>query len=260
LNDSTHVADEGSSFAYLVHAFFFASWVAVCSAAPELIWQGFHRVLHHFDGIAVGSALLVGAIVAFFVEPVTERLRAMSFKLTHKHVDDAITAYVAANYAGQEGEGTLVYAINEVFQWAWIPFVVTIAWLCARQKRWIALPILSLAFVAIVSLGFVFDWNANDIFTSTVPCVCVLIAGFYVMRKYNGQKAFSRCTIVTAVIALIWLVSMGFLQAILSLFTAKTPHIYSWSEYTIDFRFYIGWVIGLMVAPIPTKHHVLKMR
>lgn len=184
-------------------------------------------------------------------------LAAFCFAVLAVFVHDAITTYIAANYTGQESEAKLVYAITEVLQWAWIPFVVTIAWLCARQKWWIALPVLMLALAAIVSVGFVFDWYANDIFTTTVPCVCVLFGGFYVMRKYDGQKAFLLCTVTTAVIALIWLVSMGFLQAMLSLFAAKPLHIYTWGEYTIDFRFYVGWVIGLMVAPVPTAHRVL---
>jgi len=269
-DDAAQVTDAESSLAYFVHAFFFASWIAICSAAPELIWQGFLTVLHHFDGITIGSALLVGAIIAFFVEPLTERLRARSVKLDHKHkstthatlaafgfavlavfIHDAITTYVATSDAGIHAKDKLVYAITEVSQWAWIPFVVTIAWLSARRTRWIAIPILLLALMAIVSIGFVFDWGADDIFTTTVPCVSILFGGFYVMRRHRGHRALLRGTTMTAAIAIIWLASMGSLQAVLSLFATTTLHVYTWSEYTIDCRFYLGWLIGLAVAPSP---------
>jgi hypothetical protein len=273
LEDATRVVDARSSLAYFVHAFFFASWVAVCSASPELIWQGFLTVLHHFDQTTVGSALLVGAVVAFFVEPLTERLRARRIKLTHKHkttthatfaafgfavlavlIHDAISTYVATTDEGAHAKDKLVYAITEVSQWVWIPFVVTTAWLCAHLTRWVAIPILLLALIAILSIGFVFDWNGADIFTTTVPCVCILFGGFYLMRKHSDQRALWRCTTMTAAIAIIWLASMGFLQAILSLFAVKSMSVYAWSEYTIDCRFYLGWLIGLAVAPNPTGH------
>ncbi|GAB2566269.1 hypothetical protein ISP15_13405 [Dyella jejuensis] len=274
---STQAAASGSSLSYFVHVFFFASWVAICSAAPELIWQGFLTALHHFDWITVGSALLVGAIVAFFVEPLTERLRAGSINLTHKHkttthatftafgfavlavlVHDAITTYVATTYAGHQAKDNLVYAITEVSQWAWIPFFITIAWMFAREARWAAIPVLLLALVAIVAVGFAFDWYAIDIFTTTIPCAAILFGGFYVMRWHADPKALMRCTTITAAIAIAWLASMGLLQAIFSLFAVKSLRVYTWGEYAIDCRFYLGWVIGLVIAPSPTAHHLSK--
>ncbi|MGZ7317596.1 hypothetical protein ACXWQ2_09410, partial [Streptococcus pyogenes] len=72
---------------------------AVCAVAPEFIWQGFLRELHHFDWITVGSALLVGAIVAFFVEPLTERLRAMSLRLAHRHKTTTHATLAAFGFA-----------------------------------------------------------------------------------------------------------------------------------------------------------------
>ncbi len=269
-HDSTEGPGAQSLIAYAVHGFFFACWVAICSAAPELIWQGFLTVLHHFDGITVGSALLVGAIIAFFVEPLTERLRAKRIKLTHKQrttthatltafgfavlavlVHDAITTYLATSYAGHEEKDKLVYAITEVSQWAWIPFVTTMAWLYACKKWWVAIPVLLLTLVATMCVGFVFRWYTIDIFTTTIPCVSILLGGFYIMRRQFSEKVLLRCTIMTAAIALVWLASMGFLQATLSLFATKTLRVYTWGEYAIDCRFYLGWIIGLMVAPSP---------
>ena len=60
---------------------------------------------------------------------------------------------------------------------------------------------------------------------------------------------------LTAIIASLWLVAAGLVQLALSLFAPKTWYVYTWIEYTIDFRFYLGWVIGLAVAPRPVAHH-----
>jgi hypothetical protein len=35
----------------------------------------------------------------------------------------------------------------------------------------------------------------------------------------------------------------------LSLGHVESFQAYEWSEFGIDFRFYVGWVIGLIVAP-----------
>jgi hypothetical protein len=256
-----------------INVFFFATWVAICSASPELIWQGFLTVAHHFSWSAAGSALLVGAIVAFFVEPLTERLRSMRLDVLHKHrttthatlaafsfavlavlVHEAITSYVSAANAHNQGKDSLASAIEEVLQWSCIPFMVTVAWLCAHQKRWLSYPALFAALLTIPLIGIMFDWDPNDIFTTSVPCTLILFAGFISQRKSKQPWNLSRCVKLTTFIALAWLASLGLLQLAL-LLASKTLVIYSWSEYTIDIRFYVGWVIGLAIAPRPAAHH-----
>ena len=257
-----------------LNIFFFSTWVAVCSAAPELIWQGLLTVIHHFSWITAWSAVLVGAIVAFFVEPLTERLRSLSLQLAHRHktathatfsafgfavlavlVHEAITSYVSASHTSEPASDSLFSAISVVFQWACIPFMTTIAWFCAYGHRWIGLFALSLALLAIVMVGVVFDWDIEDILTTVIPCTAILLVGFVHMRKHRDQQVLSRCAMLTAAIAAIWLASAGLLQLMLSLFAPKSISIYSWIEYTIDLRFYMGWVIGLAVAPRPAAAH-----
>lgn len=268
-----HPAHQGGLGSSILHIVFFAVWVSVCALAPEFIWQGFLTVLHHYDWVAAGSAVLTGAIVAFFAEPLTERLRAMRLHLTHKHkttthatfiafglavlavcVHEAITAFIANPYPGHDIKDTLAYAMSEAFQWACIPFTVTVAWLCVRHTRWISVPAILLAAASITLVGYVFDWYPIDIVTTVIPCSCVLISGLVIMRKTPGASALSRCATSTAVIAFLWLASAGLLQCIFSLAAPKTWVIYTWGEYTIDFRFYVGWVIGLAVAPRPALH------
>lgn len=270
--DAVPAAGGAAVHASIIHALLFAVWVAICSVAPEFIWQGFLQIAQHFSWSTVASALLVGAIVAFFVEPLMERLRMMRLHIVHKHrtpthltasafslailavfAHDAIVAFTSGG--GAEGQADkslgLVYAISEVFQWSWIPLVVTLAWVYARQSRWVRWAIMLMALASIGLVGPVFDWNAIDIITTVVPCVCVLFGGYYVMRRYPEDAGFSRCTRLTLVIAIVWLVLTGVIQAFLSLFAVKALRVYTWIEYAIDFRFYLGWVIGLVVAPKP---------
>ena len=253
---------------------FFSTWVSVCSVAPEFIWQGLRTVIRHFDWVTVGSALLVGAIVAFFVEPLTERLRAMQLHVPHKHktpvhatvaafafavlavcVHEAITSFVFATYANDNTELSLLAALEDVFQWSSIPFMITIAWLCANRARWISWTTLALAALTVAFLGVVSNWSSSDTVTTAIPCACILLFGLVVMRRYSTHLALSRCARLTAIIALLWLAAGGFIQLLLLLFGARSWHLYSWMEYTIDFRFYVGWVIGLAVAPRPALHH-----
>ena len=279
--DAVPAAGGAAVHASIIHALLFAVWVAICSVAPEFIWQGFLQIAQHFSWSTVASALLVGAIVAFFVEPLIERLRVMRLHIVHKHrtpihmtasafslailavfAHDAIVTFTSGGGAeGQTGKSLgLVYAISQVFQWSWIPLVVTLAWVYARQSRWIRWPIVLMALASIGLVGPVFDWNAIDTTTTVVPCVCVLFGGYYVMRRYPEDAAFSRCTRLTLVIAVVWLVVTGVLQAFLSLFAVKALRAYTWTEYAIDFRFYLGWVIGLVVAPKPDLFSLNRFR
>jgi cytochrome c biogenesis protein CcdA len=50
-----------------------AFWVAICAAAPEVIWQGLRIAVGHLTRADLLSALLLGLILAFFVEPLLRR-------------------------------------------------------------------------------------------------------------------------------------------------------------------------------------------
>ena len=253
---------------------FFSVWVSVCSVAPEFLWQGWLTVTHHFSWVTVGTVLLVGAIVAFFVEPLFERLRAMRWHVAHKQrnpahatfaafgfavlavlVHEAITSFVSTSYVSNREEFSLFVALSDVLQWSSIPFTVTIAWLCMRQSRWIRWSTLLLASGIVFLLGFIYEWSVQEMFIAEIPSAFILFAGLQVMRRHPAQLALYRCVRLIAIIACIWLVTAGLVQLALSLFAPETWRFYSWTEYTTDFRFYVGWVIGLAVAPRPVPHH-----
>ncbi|WP_244817800.1 hypothetical protein [Caballeronia sp. Lep1P3] len=252
------------------NGFFFALWVAVCAAAPEFLWQGLVSLVGHFSLTDAAAALLIGAILAFFVDPVLERLRALgsdaahprsekspafaacealSFAIVAVCVHEAITVYVAASHSNEAASENLAKAVAQALQWATLPFAVTIAWLAARASRWIAWVVALLAVAAGYLSGVVFAWEPRVLVTSLIPAIFVLIAGCVVVREQWDTSTFRRCARATAVIAATWLVLTGALQIALWLAHAGAFRIYSNAEFWSDVRFYIGWVTGLVVAP-----------
>jgi hypothetical protein len=270
---TSNASHEKAPLAWTVHAISFAVWVSICSVAPEFIWQGFLANLHELSWAEGGAVILTGGIIAFFVEPLTERLRSMTFHVSHEHkstthatlvafgvailavfVHEAIATFIEHPPRGYPGKDSMAYAISEVVQWAWIPFAITIAWLTASKAIWISVTTFFVALVSVAIIGLIFRWDLVDSVTTGLPCACILVFGYIVMRKQRGNRALRHCAVMTARIALIWLATAGLLELALSRFSSREFIFYPWSEYTIDFRFYVGWVIGLAVAPQPSQH------
>jgi hypothetical protein len=106
-------------------------WVAICAVAPEFIWRGLRAAYEHPDWSDLLSALLIGLILAFFVEPATERVRdllhlartkndfvegrprnvfftaclSLVFALTSVGLHDAMSAFISGHGEGAEGIG-----------------------------------------------------------------------------------------------------------------------------------------------------------
>ncbi|WP_144063537.1 beta/alpha barrel domain-containing protein [Caballeronia insecticola] len=250
------------------NGFFFALWVAVCAASPEFLWQGLFSLFGHFSLTDAAAALLIGAILAFFVEPVLERLRglgdapehpqkspafaaceALSFAVVAVCVHEAITVYIAASHSNEQAAENLAKAVAQALQWAVTPFFITIAWMAARGPSWIAWPVAALAIVVTTLVGVMFQWSAHVLVTSALPAVFVLIAGCIIVREQWDESTFVRCARATGVIALAWLALTGTLQLVLWLAHVQAFRIYERAEFWTDLRFYIGWVTGLVVAP-----------
>jgi hypothetical protein len=251
------------------NGFFFALWVAVCAAAPEFLWQGLFSLLGHFSLTDAAAALLIGAILAFFVEPVLERLRAigtqhperepktpafaaceaLSFAVVAVCVHEAITVYVAASHGNAQASQNLARAVSQALQWAAMPFFITIAWMAARGPAWLGWIVAAGAIIAGYLIDIAFGWEMRAVLTSVMPAIFILIAGRMIVREQWDVSTFSRCARATAVIALTWLVLTGLLQMVLAFVHAEALRIYEWSEFWSDVRFYIGWVTGLFVAP-----------
>jgi hypothetical protein len=246
-----------------VNGLFFALWVAVCAASPEFIWQGLLSLFSHFLPRDAVTALLIGAILAFFVEPILVRLHgpgdhsshqktpafatceALAFAFVAVCMHEAITGYVAAGHAHTQASENLVRALTQVVEWAAIPFLVTIAWIAARGPRWLAWPTAGAAAIASYASGVALGWNLRELLTTLIPSMLILIAG----HQQWKAATFKRCARITAMIALVWLVAAGALQTVLSVAHVTSFQIYDTTNFFVDMRFYIGWVTGLVVAP-----------
>jgi hypothetical protein len=254
----------------VANAFFFALWVAVCAAAPEFLWQGVFSLFGQLSLTDLAAALFIGAILAFFVEPILERLRslrshaprrpktptfaaceALGFAIVAICVGEAITVYVNATHSNEHASENLVEAVSLALQWAAMPFFIAIAWISARGGRWFARIMAGVAVIAGYAIALVFGWDARSLLTSEIPAICVLIAGSIIVRQQWDAATFQRCARATGVIALTWLVVTGAVQGVLSLARVEAFRIYEWTEFWSDLRFYIGWVIGLFIAPAP---------
>src|SRR5271154_5005533 len=61
--------------------------IAVCAAALELVWQGLLIASRHLGRVDLLSALLIGLVLAFLVDPLMERIRsALSRDRPHEAV------------------------------------------------------------------------------------------------------------------------------------------------------------------------------
>jgi hypothetical protein len=255
------------------NAFFFALWVAVCAAAPEFLWQGLFSLFGQLSATDAAAALFIGAILAFFVEPVMERLRslgshvrrppktpafaaceAFGFAIVAVCVGEAITVYVDASHSSAHASENLVEAVSLALQWAVMPFFISLAWISARRGRWLLRAMAALAVIAGALTGVAFRWDADTLVTTGIPSALVLVAGCLIVREQWDADTFQRCARSTAVIALTWLVLTGAVQGVLSLLRVEAFRVYEWSEYWSDFRFYLGWVIGLVIAPAPVPN------
>jgi hypothetical protein len=57
----------------------FALWVSICAATPESIWEGPIALTGHCS--KVYSVIFIATLLAFFVEPIMERIKNGSWEL-----------------------------------------------------------------------------------------------------------------------------------------------------------------------------------
>ncbi len=165
----------------------FALWVSICAAAPEFIWQGLLQLGGHFTLVNLYSVIVIGLILAFFVEPILQRIRsrrwevdehgghgvlptvvlALAFGVAAVAVHECMNAYVGGNerLPAQRQEG-LRRGVDLILQWALVPFVVTLAWFGARRGRLIGWFGAALACLWTIAVGRYYDvglaWNRHD--------------------------------------------------------------------------------------------------
>ena len=251
-------------------------WIAICAAAPEFIWQGLRIVFDHLSWTDLASVLMIGLILAFFVEPLMERMRGMLHRPPHQEsshgapynamftavlslafalisvcVHDAISAFVSGRSDGHTSADTgLAEAIMLVAAWAFVPFAVTLAWLSVRC-RWTAVPMGVIGGASPCIAGWLFSWSAQTVITTIIPYLVLLAAGYRQITKERGQYAFVRCSQSVALVATIWLVIAWLFDTFLAFDHLERLQLHNGVRFWMDVRFYLGWTLGLVLAPFP---------
>jgi hypothetical protein len=244
-----------------------AVWVSICAAAPEFLWQGLRLALGHVSRTELLAALLIGVVLAFFIEPLMERLRALLSRADHPHappdrlhdalftaglslafaltsvfLHEAMTAFVSDR--SHDPSAGLAAGFALTISWALVPFAVTLAWLSV-PVRWLAIPLGIFAVASSFITGWLFDWPIESMIATALPCIAILAIGYRRMRTVQAIRLASFSRGVTLV-AIAWLM-------LAMLFDTAFPRfaMYDAASFWMDVRFYFGWVLGLLLAPSP---------
>ncbi|HYG90477.1 MAG TPA: hypothetical protein VD978_29930 [Azospirillum sp.] len=252
----------------------FTLWVSVCAFAPELIWQGFVLMRGHFGAAELYSALFIGTLFAFFIEPLVERLKAGRWRLDHEQtrglllgvvvslafgvvvvcVHEAITAYLGGQHAGDEAkQASLTQAIDSAFEWASIPAAVTAAWFVVGTSRRFALLAAALACAWIVVVGHLYGWGWPIVATSAAPGFLIALLGTRIVLRHWDENTFPALAKLTAWVAGGWMLLAWGVQAGSEIIDSPGLQLYTPEAFYDDLRFYLGWCLGLFVAPNPVQ-------
>jgi hypothetical protein len=259
----------GRALEYAVFTF----WVSICAFAPELIWQGFMLLRGHFGLAQLYSALFIGALFAFFVEPLVERVKSGHWRQPHqpKHgllfgalvsfafgfvvvwLHEAIAAYLAGGGHGGDHDryAALAEALEEAFQWSSVPAAVTAAWILAGTARPLAVPATVLACIWCFAVGIIYRWGWELVLTSALPCSLLAILGTRrVLRGWDSTTIPALAKIAAATAGAMVLL-MLLLDLVASRIGGPSLDFYADAAFHDDLRFYLGWCLGLYVAPNP---------
>jgi hypothetical protein len=250
----------------------FAVWVAICAAAPELIWQGLLLMAQHFTRLSLYSIVLIGLILAFFVEPIMERIRNRRWELEHQDnqslilttgfafafgvaavaLHEGLSAYVGTGEAGSAARReSLDQAVELILQWALIPFAVTLAWFAARSGRTAAWLGGALALAWTVAVGWFYAWSNRDIIMVAIPVVMVLLLGARTITAEWSNFTFRHLAASAALVFAGFILCALAVQGVLLLCDVRSWHLYTMAEFFEDIRFYAGWSLGIAIAPNP---------
>ncbi len=175
---------------------------------------------------------------------------SLAFALTSVCLYDAMSAFVSGRdgAAGARHSG-LGDALSLTIGWAIVPFAVALAWL-AMRVRWLAIPAAIVAVASPFVAGWLFAWSTLSIVTTLIPCLVILALGYRQLTR-EPLDDLSRCAGIVAVVGAGWLACALLADSVLALFHLRQFRLYTISGYWTDLRFYLGWSLGLMLAPSP---------
>ena len=250
----------------------YSLWVAICAAAPEFIFQGTRLFIDHLSWTNLMAAGLIGMLLAFFVEPILERLRqgrwrpvqhgrggpvrnmaiALLFGFLAVCIHEALNAWFNIEHAPDARQAHVVGAVNQVVEWAWVPFITMLALFVGRLGRPAAILAGLASCAGAVAVGFAYGWSLPEIVVTAVPCCAFMLVGEVAVTRSWDHTTFLRLPLLLAGIASVWLAAVGLVH--LGLTLAKLEPwllVYDWDSLRADFLFFAGWAIGLFIAPNP---------
>ena len=211
-------------------------------------------------------------LLAFFVEPILERVRQGTWNPAHTArggplramavallfgflavcIHEALNAWFNVVQAPDARQAHVVVAVSQVMEWALVPLITMLALFATRLGRIAGILAGAASCAGTVAVGIAYGWNAPEIVVTSVPsCVFVLTGEVYVSRHWD-ETTFNRLSLLLAGIAAIWLVLVGALQLGLELGKVQTWMLaYDWDSFRADILFFAGWALGISIAPNP---------
>lgn len=251
-------------------------WAGICASVPEVIWQGGKLLVAHGEPVQfLITSVLVGLMLAFFVEPLIERLKARSWIVhhggtsrtfvtilvsvlfgmvtvcIHQCIETLLHSHSVTDSHAHETSG-LQAAIRIAVQWSFIPTIVTATWFIGLRNRrlgnWLS-PIACL--VALVVTAGPFGWH---IYNALASSVVALITSTVVLNPPGGREMIARIRSDPLVLSL----TAGLCFAVCTIVLATVNNYvvkidYDGLDYIEDARFYIGWTLGLSFLPAPYR-------
>jgi hypothetical protein len=251
--------------------------VAICAAALELVWQGLLLASRHISRFDLLSALLIGLVLAFLVDPLMERLRSALSRdrpqeaasvsnernplfstcigIAFAFVSVCLHSALASFVSGPEGHAGADWAVLEAAvrlttAWALVPFFVTLAWIGAR-RWWVKVPLGIVAATSPFFVGWLFSWAWQTIAITAVPCVAILLLGYPQALSEPQQFGFTPYARTVVFVAAIWLAATALAEVVLYSLAIDPLQFSGFLEFWIDARFYLGWALGLLMTPFP---------
>lgn len=245
-------------------------WVAICAAAPEIIWQGFRLTYAQLSWTEFGAALLTGMILAFFVEPLMQTIRevleraqhrpvhhrsshilfaaslALAFAIASVFLHHAMIAFISHGEGDGAHESALVAGLGLTAAWAIGPFTITLAWL-GQGRRALAVPLGVLAVLSPLVAGWLFSWDAISVVSTAIPALAILGFGYW----QGGSPRLRHRAGMVLWVGIAWLLVALLVDESLGLLGLASFDLYDSASFWVDVRFYLGWTLGLLLVPTP---------
>ena len=109
---------------------------------------------------------------------------------------------------------------------------------CRRRRR-------------ILLTGWLFDWPMESVIATTIPCLIILALGYRRGLRAPSHRVLARCARSVALVGTIWLLVAAVFDVVTPLLHLGHVELYDAPSFWMDLRFYIGWTVGLALAPSP---------